>query len=177
MLDHVSITVSDLAAAERFYDAIMQALGVVKVGRREDWLGYGERARAAYPDRVYIAIYKVRNRRTARAAIGASRRSGEPRSMRSGTPALRPAAPTMARPDCAITTRPITPRSCATSMATASRPFAITRSEIMGYRFAPPTLSSGAHSRDPVAGNDEVGSKGATKQHDGQISKTCQARF
>jgi catechol 2,3-dioxygenase-like lactoylglutathione lyase family enzyme len=27
MLDHVSITVSDIAAAERFYDAIMAALG------------------------------------------------------------------------------------------------------------------------------------------------------
>jgi len=24
----------------------MKALGVVKVGRRDDWLGYGERARA-----------------------------------------------------------------------------------------------------------------------------------
>ena len=58
MLDHVSITVSDIAAAERFYDAIMQVLGVVKVGRREDWLGYGERSRAAYPDRVYISIRK-----------------------------------------------------------------------------------------------------------------------
>src|SRR6267154_6017730 len=45
MLDHVSITVSDIVAAERFYDAIMKALGVVKVGRRDDWLGYGERAR------------------------------------------------------------------------------------------------------------------------------------
>ena len=58
MLDHVSIVVSDIAAAERFYDAIMKALGVVKVGRREDWLGYGERARPAYPDRVYISIRK-----------------------------------------------------------------------------------------------------------------------
>ena len=45
MLDHVSITVSDIAAAERFYDAIMKTLDVVKVGRRDDWLGYGERAR------------------------------------------------------------------------------------------------------------------------------------
>jgi catechol 2,3-dioxygenase-like lactoylglutathione lyase family enzyme len=53
MLDHVSITVSDIAAAERFYDAIMKALDIVKVGRRDDWLGYGERARAAYPERVY----------------------------------------------------------------------------------------------------------------------------
>ena len=57
MLDHISITVSELDAAERFYDAIMQALGVVKVGRRDKWLGYGERARADHPDRVYIAIY------------------------------------------------------------------------------------------------------------------------
>jgi catechol 2,3-dioxygenase-like lactoylglutathione lyase family enzyme len=44
MLDHVSITVSDIAAVERFYDAIMKALEIVKVGRRDDWLGYGERA-------------------------------------------------------------------------------------------------------------------------------------
>ena len=58
MLDHVSITVSDIAAAERFYDAIMKVLGVVKVGRRDDWLGYGERARPAYPERVYISIRK-----------------------------------------------------------------------------------------------------------------------
>src|SRR4029079_17887809 len=43
--------------AERFYDAIMRALGVVKVGRRYNWLGYGERARAEHPDRVYIALY------------------------------------------------------------------------------------------------------------------------
>ena len=58
MLDHVSITVSDIDAAERFYDAIMQALGVVKVGRRENWLGYGERASASYPERTFIAIYR-----------------------------------------------------------------------------------------------------------------------
>ena len=58
MLDHVSITVSDIVAAERFYDAVMKVLGVVKVGRREDWLGYGERARPAYPERVYISVRK-----------------------------------------------------------------------------------------------------------------------
>jgi hypothetical protein len=29
MLDHVSITVSDIAAAEPFYDAIMKALGTI----------------------------------------------------------------------------------------------------------------------------------------------------
>lgn len=58
MLDHVSITVSDMSAAERFYDAVMKVLGVVKVGRRDDWLGYGERARPAHPERVYISIRK-----------------------------------------------------------------------------------------------------------------------
>jgi catechol 2,3-dioxygenase-like lactoylglutathione lyase family enzyme len=49
MLDHVSITVSDFAAAERFYDVIMKALEIVKVGRSDRWLGYGERADAEYP--------------------------------------------------------------------------------------------------------------------------------
>jgi len=58
MLDHVSITVSDIAAAERFYDAVMKVLGAAKVGRRDDWLGYGERARSAHPERVYISIRK-----------------------------------------------------------------------------------------------------------------------
>ena len=58
MLDHISITVSDIAIAEPFYDAIMKVLGVVKVGRRDDRLGYGERSRPAYPDRVYISIRK-----------------------------------------------------------------------------------------------------------------------
>jgi catechol 2,3-dioxygenase-like lactoylglutathione lyase family enzyme len=58
MLDHVSITVSDIRAAEPFYDAIMKVLRVVKVGHREDWLGYGERSRPAHPERVYISIRK-----------------------------------------------------------------------------------------------------------------------
>src|SRR5213083_2022168 len=98
MLDHVSITVSDIPAAERFYDAIMKTLDVVKAGRRDDWLGYGERARAAYPDRVYLTSAKARSLRMPSAATGASRRSGGPRSMRSGTPVSRPAAPTTDHP-------------------------------------------------------------------------------
>src|SRR3954454_20450118 len=58
MLDHVYITASDMVAAERFYDAVMDALGVVKVGSRADWLGYGERADADHPYRIFIAIRK-----------------------------------------------------------------------------------------------------------------------
>ena len=86
MLDHVSITVSDLAAAERFYDAIMKALDVVKVGRNFRWLGYGERADAKHPDRIYIAIYRGRSRTRPPAGIGASRQSREARWTRSGAP-------------------------------------------------------------------------------------------
>jgi catechol 2,3-dioxygenase-like lactoylglutathione lyase family enzyme len=56
MLDHVYIVASDMVAAERFYDAVMGALGVAKVGSRADWIGYGERADASHPDRIYIAI-------------------------------------------------------------------------------------------------------------------------
>jgi catechol 2,3-dioxygenase-like lactoylglutathione lyase family enzyme len=56
MLDHVSIAVADLTAAERFYDAVMAALGVVKVGADPLWLGYGARSDAAHPDRSYLSV-------------------------------------------------------------------------------------------------------------------------
>jgi catechol 2,3-dioxygenase-like lactoylglutathione lyase family enzyme len=67
MLDHVSITVSDLARAERFYDAILAALGVPKVGGSEDWLGCGERCDAVHPERSYLS---VRSGRTPERAEG-----------------------------------------------------------------------------------------------------------
>jgi catechol 2,3-dioxygenase-like lactoylglutathione lyase family enzyme len=56
VIDHVSITVADLAAAERFYDAVIGALGIRKVGADEAWLGYGERCDADHPDRAYLSI-------------------------------------------------------------------------------------------------------------------------
>lgn len=56
MLDHVSITVSDLDRAERFYDAVMAALAVPKVRRADDMLGYGLRSDASHPDRSYLSI-------------------------------------------------------------------------------------------------------------------------
>ena len=60
MLDHVSLTVSDLSAAERFYDAVFAALGVVKVGSDHDdaWIGYGERCDETHPDRSYFSVRK-----------------------------------------------------------------------------------------------------------------------
>ncbi len=56
MLDHVSITVADLDRAERFYDAVMAALDVPKVGRTDNSLGYGLRCDAAHPERSYLSV-------------------------------------------------------------------------------------------------------------------------
>ena len=58
MLDHVSLTVADLPRAERFYDAIFDALGVQKVGsdHADFWIGYGERADARHPQRSYFSV-------------------------------------------------------------------------------------------------------------------------
>jgi len=56
MLDHVSITVADFAAAERFYDAVFAALGIPKVGSDASWAGYGLRADAGHPQRSYLSI-------------------------------------------------------------------------------------------------------------------------
>ena len=58
MLDHVSVTVSDLTRAELFYDAVFAALGVVKVGsdHAEAWIGYGERGDGDHPDRSYFSV-------------------------------------------------------------------------------------------------------------------------
>jgi catechol 2,3-dioxygenase-like lactoylglutathione lyase family enzyme len=43
MLDHVSITVNDLARSAPFYDAVMAALGVPCVWREARAIGYGAR--------------------------------------------------------------------------------------------------------------------------------------
>ena len=44
MLDHVSITVSDITAAEPFYDAVMKALEVARFSGQHDKVGETERA-------------------------------------------------------------------------------------------------------------------------------------
>jgi catechol 2,3-dioxygenase-like lactoylglutathione lyase family enzyme len=43
LLDHVSISVRDLATARPFYDAVMKVLDVPKVWDRADGIGYGLR--------------------------------------------------------------------------------------------------------------------------------------
>ncbi len=56
MIDHVSIIAGDLNRAEKFYDAIMGALGYPKVVRDSERIGYGLRSSAEHPERCYISI-------------------------------------------------------------------------------------------------------------------------
>jgi len=56
MLDHVSITVTDLDRVERFYDVAIAALDVPKAGRGDDSLDYGLRCDDCHPDRSYLPI-------------------------------------------------------------------------------------------------------------------------
>jgi catechol 2,3-dioxygenase-like lactoylglutathione lyase family enzyme len=68
MLDHVSITVSDLGRAGPFYDAVMAALGHPCVLREAAVLGYGIRNRAGDDGHGYISV------RATDTAIAADRR-------------------------------------------------------------------------------------------------------
>lgn len=56
MIDHLSITTTDLDRAQAFYDAVLGALGYPRVNRRPQAIGYGERDRS--PDAPpYISVY------------------------------------------------------------------------------------------------------------------------
>jgi catechol 2,3-dioxygenase-like lactoylglutathione lyase family enzyme len=56
MLDHVSIAVTDIPRAARFYDAVMAALRVPQVWRAERAVGYGLRNDASDDSRSYLTI-------------------------------------------------------------------------------------------------------------------------
>jgi catechol 2,3-dioxygenase-like lactoylglutathione lyase family enzyme len=56
VLDHVSITVTDLARSAPFWDAAMEALGVPCVARGEGRLGYGLRNRPGDDSRTYLTV-------------------------------------------------------------------------------------------------------------------------
>ena len=98
----MSIAVSDLTAAERFYDAVMAALGVLKVGADPLWLGYGARSDAAYPDRRYLSVRLGTGppaddgrhwcfKAASRATVDAFWRAGlEAGGLDNGAPGLRP---------------------------------------------------------------------------------------
>lgn len=65
MIDHVSVAVRDLAAATRFYDALLAVLGYRRLDTRETTVGYGKkysefwinvRANAANSDGTHICL-------------------------------------------------------------------------------------------------------------------------
>jgi catechol 2,3-dioxygenase-like lactoylglutathione lyase family enzyme len=58
ILDHVSITVTDLARATPFYEAIMSALGVSKVYERDDAVGFGQRNRPNDDSHTYFSLFR-----------------------------------------------------------------------------------------------------------------------
>ena len=59
MIDHLSITTTDLDRAQAFYDPVLGALGYPRVNRRTSSIGYGERRRDADAP-AYISVYLTR---------------------------------------------------------------------------------------------------------------------
>jgi catechol 2,3-dioxygenase-like lactoylglutathione lyase family enzyme len=60
MLDHISITVSDIERAAPFWDAVMAALMVPRVVRNDRQLGYGLRNRPDDDSHSYFSIFESR---------------------------------------------------------------------------------------------------------------------
>jgi len=56
LLDHVSITVRDLAAAKPFYRAVMTALGATPAYERDDAIGFGERNGPGVTVHTYLSV-------------------------------------------------------------------------------------------------------------------------
>jgi catechol 2,3-dioxygenase-like lactoylglutathione lyase family enzyme len=70
MFDHLSITTTDLDRAQRFYDAVLGALGIPRVYRRERAIGYGERHRIDGAA-CYLSVYLTTNK------LGADKPGGD----------------------------------------------------------------------------------------------------
>lgn len=58
LLDHVSITMRNLAGAKAFYLAVMSALDAVVAYERVDAIGFGERNRAHDDVHSYLSVYE-----------------------------------------------------------------------------------------------------------------------
>jgi len=124
MFDHVGLNVKDYAASRAFYEQALAPLGWKVVMAFDEWkaAGFGEgdkpdfwiTEREPYGTGTHVS-------HSQRWIAWQSTRSMRPRSPR--------AVPTTARLASArCTTRPITERSCSTSMGTTSRPSATRRS-------------------------------------------------
>ncbi len=97
MLDHLSITTGDLDRAQRFYDAVLSALGYPRVYRSERGIGYGERGAAGGYISVFLSDNVVADNRhwafraPSRAAVRAFYEAALAQGGRDdGPPGLRP---------------------------------------------------------------------------------------
>lgn len=61
LLDHLSITVRDLARAAPFYKAVMSALGASVAYERADAIGFGERNRPRDDKHTYLSIFESKS--------------------------------------------------------------------------------------------------------------------
>jgi catechol 2,3-dioxygenase-like lactoylglutathione lyase family enzyme len=95
MIDHVSVAVRDLAAATRFYDALLAVLGYRRLDTREATVGYGKkysdfwlnaRAAAANSDGMHICL-RGRSTEIVDAFHAAALKAG---GTSDGAPGLRP---------------------------------------------------------------------------------------
>ncbi len=57
LLDHVSITVRDIASARPFYQAVLAALGAGVAYERADAVGFGARNRAGDDAHTYVTVF------------------------------------------------------------------------------------------------------------------------
>lgn len=58
LIDHISITVRDLAAAKPFYRAIFGALGATVAYEQADAMGFGERNRPHDDGHSYLSVFE-----------------------------------------------------------------------------------------------------------------------
>ena len=119
MIDHVSIAVRDLSAAEAFYTAALAPLGMTKL---REWpeaaIGFGKK----YPEFWINGASAWTVSPTITACTFACAPRTQRRSTRFSRRRSRPAAHPTARRACGrIITRAIMPLSSGTSTATASR--------------------------------------------------------
>jgi len=115
-----------MLVAEPFYDAVMAALGVTKMGSGKTWISYGERCDADHPERTYLLIRSGPVPEEAYGRLGVSRRNLGNRLTPFGMPGFLQEDWTKARrvfvPNIIHT---IMGLFSATQTATVSKPFAI----------------------------------------------------
>ena len=58
MIDHLSLPISKILPALKFYKAVFAPLHIVCVGISDVWIGFGERANSENPHRIYLSLLK-----------------------------------------------------------------------------------------------------------------------